>query len=125
MVIDGKSSGGCLINARVPQGSCLGSSLLMLYINSHLDVINVMVIFSKYGCFCNFFLSGFSFTSIHNSQDSRERWETTFLTPFYHFHPLHRHLDIIQAITAQSSPPHIGRSWTWTRWNLWFSSISC
>ena len=59
MVIDGKSSGGYLINARVPQGSCLGSSLLMLYINSHLDVINVMVIFSKYGCFCNFFYLGF------------------------------------------------------------------
>ena len=56
------------------------------------------------------FLSGFSFTSIHNSQDSRGRWETTFLTPFYHFHPLHRHLDISQAITAESSPPHIGRS---------------
>ena len=26
------------------------------------------------------------------------------LTPRYHFHPLHRHLDISKAITAESSP---------------------
>ena len=35
-------------------------------------------------------------------------------TPHYHFHPLHRHLDISRAITAESSPPHIGRSRTGT-----------
>ena len=29
------------------------------------------------------------------------------LTPHYHFHPLHRHLDINRAITAESSPLHI------------------
>ena len=42
------------------------------------------------------------------------------LTPLYHFYPLHRHLDISQAITAESSPLHIasfeflitGRDWT-------------
>ena len=43
------------------------------------------------------------------------------LTPHYHFHPLHRHLDISQAITAGRSPLRIGSSsWTRTR-NLWFS----
>ena len=26
------------------------------------------------------------------------------LTPHYHFHPLHRHLDASRAITAESSP---------------------
>ena len=26
------------------------------------------------------------------------------LTPYYQFHPLHRHLDITRAITAESSP---------------------
>ena len=36
------------------------------------------------------------------------------LTPHYHFHPLHRHLDISQAITAGSSPLHIASSWTQT-----------
>ena len=29
------------------------------------------------------------------------------LTPYYHFHPLHRHLDISRAITAESSPLRI------------------
>ena len=29
------------------------------------------------------------------------------LTPHYHFHPLHRNLDISRAITAESSPLHI------------------
>ena len=29
------------------------------------------------------------------------------LTSHYHFHPLHRHLDISLAITAEGSPPHI------------------
>ena len=28
------------------------------------------------------------------------------LTPHYHFHPLHRQLDISRAITAESSPLH-------------------
>ena len=36
-----------------------------------------------------FFLSGFSLTNIHESQD-------------YHFHPLHKHLNISRAITAVS-----------------------
>ena len=46
------------------------------------------------------------------------------LTPHYHFHPLHRHLDISRAIAGESSPLHITSSWTQTR-NLWFSSASC
>ena len=46
------------------------------------------------------------------------------LTPHYHFHPLHRHLDISRAITAESSPLHITSSRTWTG-NIWFPSASC
>ena len=45
------------------------------------------------------------------------------LTPLYHFHPLHRHLDISRVITAESSPLHIGRSWTQIE-NLWFPRAS-
>ena len=45
------------------------------------------------------------------------------LTPHYHFHPLHGHLDISQAITAESSPLHTGSSPTRTG-NLWFPSAS-
>ena len=44
-----------------------------------------------------------------------------FLIPHYHFHPLHRHLYIDRAITAESSPLHIGSSRTRTG-NLWFPS---
>ena len=36
------------------------------------------------------------------------------LTPHFHFHPLHRHLDISQAIIAESLSLHIANSRTWT-----------
>ena len=45
------------------------------------------------------------------------------LTPHYHLHPLHRYLDIIRAITAESSPLHKSYSRPRTR-NLWFPSAS-
>ena len=45
------------------------------------------------------------------------------LTPYYDFCQLHRHLDISQAITAESSSLPIGSSQTQTR-NLWFPSTS-
>ena len=45
------------------------------------------------------------------------------LTPHYHFHPLHRHLDISRAITTESSPLHIASSRTRTG-NLWLPSAS-
>ena len=45
------------------------------------------------------------------------------LTPHYRFHALHRHLDISQAITAQSSPLRIASSRTRTG-NFCFPSAS-
>ena len=36
------------------------------------------------------------------------------LTPHYHFHPLHRHLDISRIIAAEISPLHIASSRTRT-----------
>ena len=45
------------------------------------------------------------------------------LTPHYHFHLLHRHLDINWVITAESSPLHITSSQTRTG-NLWFPRAS-
>ena len=41
--------------------------------------------------------------------------ENISLTPQHHFHPLHRHLDISWAITAERSPVHITGSRTRTR----------
>ena len=46
-----------------------------------------------------------------------------YLFNFYHFYPLHRHLDISRAITAESSPLHIASSGT-RNGNLWFPSAS-
>ena len=40
--------------------------------------------------------------------------ETISLTPLYHFHPLHRYLDISRAIIADSSILHITTSSTRT-----------
>ena len=45
------------------------------------------------------------------------------LIPGYHFHPLHRHLDISWALTAEGSPLHIVSSQTRTE-NLWLPSAS-
>ena len=53
----------------------------------------------------------------------QERGECISLTPHYHFHPLHRHLDISRAITTECSPLHIGSSRTQTE-NLWLLSAS-
>ena len=49
--------------------------------------------------------------------------EAISVTHFYHFHSLHRHLDITRAITAESSPRYIACSRTRTG-NLWFPSAS-
>ena len=43
-----------------------------------------------------------------------EGGEGTYLTPLYHFSPLHRHFNIGWAITAGGSPLHIATSQTRT-----------
>ena len=48
-----------------------------------------------------FFLSGFSFMNIYNSQDNRGSGRQS--CPLYHFDMFHRHLDINWAITAESA----------------------
>ena len=40
------------------------------------------------------------------------------LTPLYHFHPLHIHLDISRAITAASSPLHIAHFRYTVNWEV-------
>ena len=49
----------------------------------------------------------------------QEKGEDISITLHYHFHLLYRHLDVSQAIAAESSPLHIVSSRTWSR-NLWF-----
>ena len=58
-----------------------------------------------------FLLSGFSFTNIHDSQDSIGRRKGVISsTLLCHFNPLHRHLAISQAITAENSLLRISSS---------------
>ena len=52
-----------------------------------------------------FFLFVYQSSIIHKSQDSRWR-ERQILTPFFHFHPIHRHLNISGTFTAKSAPLH-------------------
>ena len=68
-----------------------------------------------------FFLSGVSFVSIHDSQNSKGK--NISLTPLYRFFPFHRHLDISRVITAESSPLHIASSRNRTR-NIWLPNSS-
>ena len=72
---------------------------------------------------CIYFLFRYSFTNIHDSQDNRGRGEAISLTPLYHFHPLHRHVDTSWTITAESSPLHIANTPSQTG-DIWFPSTS-
>ena len=70
----------------------------------------------------HFFYLGFvsrTFT-IHTQQQGKG--EGIYLISLYYFHPLHRHLDISRAITAESSTLHIASSRTQTG-NLWFPNV--
>ena len=70
-----------------------------------------------------FFFSIWVFFHEHSRSTGQQgKGEGIYLTPLYHFHPLHRHLDISRAITA-GSPLHIAGSRTRTG-NLWFPSAS-
>ena len=96
--------------------------------------MSVFVLTKRYFIRCNvnfpffsvniFFLSGSFFMNICcNSRDSRGRWEEgcISLTPFFHVHPIHRHLDVSWVVIAVSSPLHIDNSRNRSR-NLWFLS---
>ena len=75
-------------------------------------------------CFFFFFFSIWVFFHEHSRFTGQQgKGDGIYLTPLYHFHPLHRHLDISRAITAESSPLHIAGSRTRTG-NLWFPSAS-
>ena len=63
----------------------------------------MFVFFCFYFLFFCFFLSAFSFTTIH---EPGKRVDISW-TPYYYFYPLHRYIDISQAITAESSPLQI------------------
>ena len=75
-------------------------------------------------CLFLFFFSIWVFFHEHSRFTGQQgKGEGIYLTTVYHFHPLHRHLDIRQVITAERLPLHIASSQTRTG-NLWFLSAS-
>ena len=62
----------------------------------------------------------FFLLDIHDSKVNRWR-ERPILSPFYHFYPLHKRLDISQATVAESSPKKLANDQTGT-WNFSFPS---
>ena len=60
---------------------------------------------------------------VHDNRVLQGKGQGISLSPHYYFHPLHRHLDISRAITAEGSPLHIASSRT-LNWNLLFPSAS-
>ena len=82
---------------------------------------NFMVVsFFFFFFFFFFFLAIEVFFHDHSRiTELQEKREGIYLTPHYHFHPIHRHLDISQVITEDNSPLHIGSSRTQAG-RLWF-----
>ena len=75
-------------------------------------------------CFFFFFFSIWVFFHEHSRFTGQQgKGEGIYLTTLYHFHPLHRHLDIRQVITAERLPLYIASSQTRIG-NLWFLSAS-
>ena len=81
-------------------------------------------IFSKIASISISFFSIWVFFYEHSQFTGQQgKREGIYLTPLYHFHPLHGHLDISRAIAAESSPLRIAGSRTRTG-NLWFPNAS-
>ena len=115
-----------MFERRISRGSSYSAKFLVLH-NKH-SVRSSSQVQTK--CECEFYYLILFFFSIwvffheHSRFTGQQgKGKAISLSPLYHFHPLHRHLDISQAITANSSPLHIARSRNRTG-NLWFPSAS-
>ena len=86
----------CLIWHKIP---CLKLIYLQIQAASRIEVAICFFYFYFY------YFSTWVFFHEHSRFTGQQRkGEGIYLTPLYHFHPLHRHLDISRAITAESSP---------------------
>ena len=74
----------------------------------------------RFNCFFSFW---FFFHEHSEFTGQQGKGEAISLSTLYHFHPLHRHLDISWAVNAENSALHIGSSRAGTG-NLWFPSAS-
>ena len=104
----------CIIGTSIMKDSRRSSSTytesLFLYVIKHNLLFLLLFFFSIW----LFFHEYSRFTG------QQVKGEAISLYPFYHFHPLHRHLDISWVIAAESSPLRIAGSRNRT-WNLWYT----
>ena len=91
-----------------------------LVINSQVKATSITVVFLFFLFFLFIWVFFHELSQITGLQG---KGESISLTPHYHFQPLHRHLDISRAITAEVSPLHIASCRSRTR-SLWFPSAS-
>ena len=70
---------------------------------------------TKNALFEVFLLSGYYFKIVHELQSCKGRRRPFTLAPNCHFHQPQRYLEISLEITAESSPLHVGNSYTLTR----------
>ena len=87
---------------------------------------DVLIISSSrqiFWCFFSVWVFFHEDSRITGEREGQRKGKGIFLTPHYHFRPLHGHLDISRAITAESSPVHIASSRALTG-NLCFPSAS-
>ena len=103
---------------------CTFTVSITLSLKSRAETIHLLNYLKKYSrtYLYFFFYLSFLLQTFTNHRTAGEG-EGISLTPHYHFHPLHRHLDISWAITAESSLLHIASCRTQTG-NLWFPSAS-
>ena len=105
-------TGFCMIGTSVMKDSRRFSSTyiegLFLHVVKHNFLFFVLVFFSIW-----FFFHEYSRFAGHQVNGKAIFWY-----PFYHFHPLYRHLDISRVIAGEISPLRITGSRNRT-WNIW------
>ena len=82
-----------------------------LFDNTDSLLTNILLIRKEFFSFFSLWVFFHKRSQIKELQDKREGIS---LTLHYHFHQLHRHLDISRTITAERSPLHIASSRTQT-----------
>ena len=90
-----------------------GSNSIKIKLTHNWNKVICKIHFSSFFFFS--FYRGFISWPFTNHNTAKENEEGITVIPHYHFHPLHRQLDISWVITAERrSPLHIGSSWTQT-----------
>ena len=104
-------TGFCIIGTSIIKDSRCSSSTILresVFVVKHNSLF--MFLFSIW----------FFFHKYSRFTGQQVKGEVISLYPFYHFYPLHRHLDISWVIAADSSPLRKAGSRNRT-WNLWYT----